>query len=179
MALHTPHLFAPSVPRLPVLRYTAPGEVYTQAVTAEVECAASVVAKEHQSLTEYVRLSTWLIGALPVVYGVFTWVYGTSLWSNSPVYPTALTVPMAPQSWGTVFIVLGVLSVWCAETRRYAADAVFSMATAVILASFMCAFVLEYVGQGMRGAIPPATSYALFSLLYMNRARLSWKFRRR
>lgn len=152
---------------------------YVTSVREDLDLAARDIARQHQALADYVRLSTWLISILPIVYGGLTWVFGDDLWTQSPIYRTALSVPYAPQSWGTAFIVLGVLSILLAELKSYAVDALCCMIMAVILASFMIAFLTEAIGSRLVGALPPATIYALFSLLFMNRARLSWKFRRR
>lgn len=172
-------LFAAHVSRHAPVHYAAGASArHAKALNDPLDTAASAIVRQHQALADYVRISTWLIGILPIAYGGMTWIFGDDLWSSSPIYRTALSVPYAPQSWGTTFIVLGVLSILLAELRYYAMDAVCCMAMAVILASFMVAFMAEAIGHHLIGALPPATIYALFSLLFMIRARLSWKFRR-
>ena len=128
---------------------------------------------------ETLRFSAWLTGGLPVLYGIATWLFGTSLWASSSVYTHALAVPGAPQSWGTVFIVLGVASIVTFERRQQRAAAVIDMLAAFVLAAFMASFILAGFKLHLPMAVSPAISYGVFALLYMDLARLAWKSRDR
>ena len=140
----------------------------------EVEAAVVSMAQRYQRMQEYVRFSTVLISTLPVVYGILTWVFGSALWSGSPVYQHALSVPYAPQSWGTVFIVLGVLSVWFGEKQQYRALAVTSILLGLVLGSFMFTFAAGAITSNTLSAIPPAVVYGIFALAFLNRSLLAW-----
>lgn len=133
------------------------------------------VARQFEDQREALRLNAWLIGLLPVLYGISTWIFGARLWSDSSLFAHALVVPGAPQSWGTAFIVLGVGSIVSAERSWHRADAAFCVLTALLLAVFMSAFVLSGVVYHLVTAVPPIISYGLFSLLYLGRSRLAWK----
>lgn len=170
-------LFAPIPVRTRPFRATT-----TQVATVtdeELDSAAQCVAAQFEAQSDYIRLSTWIIGALPVIYGVLTWVFGDALWASSPVYRSALLVPYAPQSWGTVFIALGALSIALAERDKHRADAVCCHLMAVILAAFMVSFALVAYTDTTLSALPPTVVYGLFALLYMNRGWMAWKSRRR
>lgn len=140
----------------------------------EIEAAVVSMAQRYQRMQEYVRFSTFLISSLPVIYGILTWVFGSALWAGSPVYRHALQVPLAPQSWGTVFIVLGVLSVWFGETRRYRALAVTSILLALTLGMFMFTFALSAFSTHTLAGIPPAVVYGIFAMAFLNRSMLAW-----
>ena len=134
--------------------------------------------REYILQVDYVRTSTVMLGLLPFLYGILTWVFGDDLWSTSPVYRTALAVPGAPQTWGTAFIVLGVLTVWFSGHRNHRGTAVVTAMTALVLASFMISFLIEGYRSWTAGALPPAVVYGVFSILFFSRARLSWELRK-
>lgn len=143
----------------------------------DVDEATARVVRQFEAQRDHIRVQTWLIGLLPVLYGILTWTFGDTLWASSPIYRTALAMPYAPQSWGVAFIVMGVLTVWFSERCKHRADMVACLVTAFVLAGFMASFVIVAVEDRTPGALPPAVIYALFALLYMNRAWLAWKSR--
>ena len=170
---------SPFTPRATVRPFRAVAGAVVTVADSDLNRAASCVARQFEVQRETLRFHAWITGALPVLYGVATWVFGTSLWASSPVYTHALAVPGAPQSWGTVFIVLGVASIVAFERRQHRASAIVDMLTSLVLACFMAAFVLAGFKLHLPMAASHAISYGLFALLYMNTARLSWKSRDR
>lgn len=144
----------------------------------ERQAAGERLIREYTLHLDFIRTSTVLLGLLPVLYGILTWVFGDALWATSPVYRTALTVPLAPQSWGTVFIALGVLTVWFSGHRNHRGSAVVTALTALVLASFMVSFLIEGLRSQTIGVMPPAVVYGIFSVLFLSRSRLSWELRK-
>lgn len=171
-----PSPFAPRPTVRPFRAVTRPPVIVSE---HDLDLAAVSLARQFEHQREALRFCCWIVAGLPILYGIATWLFGTSLWASSPVYTNALSVPGAPQSWGTVFIVLGVASIVCWERRACRIGAVVGMITSLVLACFMASFVLVGVQLHMPMAASPAISYGLFSLLYMNGARLAWKSRPR
>lgn len=134
---------------------------------------ADRMAAHYQHKADYVRTTTVLLGLLPLMYGVLTWVYGERLWAESGVYTTAMTVPWAPQSWGTVFMGLGAGTVWSAYRDRRRWTIALTLAMALVLSTFMITFLVVAV-TGKVSALHPALVYGVVSLLFLVRARLAW-----
>lgn len=148
-------------------------------MTREEQLAAGErVAREYTLHLDYIRTSTVLLGLLPFFYGILTWIFGDALWSQSQVYRTALAVPGAPQSWGAAFIAMGVLTVWFSGHRNHRGAAIVTALTALVLASFMVAFLIEGWRSHTIGVMPPACVYGIFSVLFLARSRLSWSLRK-
>ncbi|AER47665.1 hypothetical protein [Mycolicibacterium goodii] len=140
----------------------------------ELRILADRLADEYTRLLDHTRAVTTLLGLLPMLYGVLTWIFSDALWGSSPVYRTALMVPFAPESWGTVFVTLGLLTIVLAHTNRHRGLTVVSLLTALVLGMFMVAFAWEGYASQTLSALPPAVVYGIFALLFMNRARLAW-----
>lgn len=128
--------------------------------------------------TDYIRGTIGLLATLPTLYGLMTWFFGDDLWAGSEVYKTALTVPAAPQSWGTLFIAIGVTLYICAAKKRHRLTMTVSLITALMMGMFMVTFGVEYVARGNESALPPALGWGVFSLLLLNLWRLASKMNR-
>ncbi|QHB37753.1 hypothetical protein I5G63_gp012 [Mycobacterium phage Imvubu] len=139
---------------------------------------ADKLAAEHTRYVDFVRTATVLLGLLPMMYGGLTWVYGDRLWAGNAVYGTAMGVPGAPQSWGVLFVTLGVGVIASARLGRRRCIAGFTLASALMLAMFMVTFLTEVVGNGQVQALPPALVYGIVSLLFLSRSRMAWVGRR-
>lgn len=138
---------------------------------------ADKLAAEYTRHIDYIRTQTVLFGLLPVFYGLLTFWFGDDLWGGSIVYRTALAVPYAPESWGVVFTVLGGGVILFASWRRQRALAAWCMLTALVLSMFMVTFLTEWLGNADPSGLPPGVVYGIFSLSFMNRARLAWTSR--
>ena len=123
---------------------------------------------EHMVHQAFIRGSIGLLSLLPILYGLLTWVFGDDLWSGSEIYATALTVPGAPQSWGTIFLVLGLVLMTGALRVHLRLVAWVSLLTALILATFMVMFGVEYLARQNESSLPPALAWGVFSLLFLN-----------
>jgi hypothetical protein len=123
---------------------------------------------------DYIRTQTVLLALLPTIYGALTFVFGDDLWAGSGVYRTALQVPWSPQSWGLLFVTLGLGTIVTARRKMQRTIIGFTLTTALVLSMFMVTFLAEAIGNDAIGALPPAVVYGVFSLSFMNRARLAW-----
>lgn len=133
---------------------------------------------EHIYRVDYERGSTALLAVLPILYGTLTWIFGPELWGGSRVYETALQVPYAPQSWGSVFILLGGSLFVAAWRDKHKWCGLISITLAGVLSMFMVSFAMEWFGnRSNESALPPALIYAVFSLLFLNRWRFAAKMR--
>lgn len=147
----------------------------TQAERLEL---ADRLATEYTRLLDFVRVATVLLGLLPLLYGGLTWVYGDRLWAMNLAYNTALSVPWAPQSWGTLFIVVGVGTIIAAQRGHRRCIAIFTLSAALMLAMFMVTFLTEVVANDKPGGLPPTIVYGVVSLLFLARSHLAWVSRR-
>ncbi|AAN01860.1 hypothetical protein SEA_WEST99_18 [Mycobacterium phage West99] len=168
-------VFAPGpTRRFTVVSDRAAGDVMT---SEERLALADKLAAEYTRHIDYIRTQTVLFGLLPLFYGILTFVFGDDLWAGGVVYSTALQVPYAPQSWGVAFIVMGlgvIVNAWYRRQRLLVASC---MLTALILSMFMVTFLTEVVVSDNLSGLPPGVVYGIFSLSFMNRARLAWNSR--
>lgn len=176
-AHQTQHVLPARDARVRPFRVVDPRGTVVHVTEHDVDLSTARVVAQFQAYEDSIRVSTWLIGMLPIVYGILTWTFGDALWAASPVYRTALAMPYAPQSWGVAFITMGVATIWFAERKAYRADMWACLTTAFVLAGFMASFLIVAVEDHTLAALPPTVVYALFALLFMNRARLAWKSR--
>lgn len=133
------------------------------------------LVEDHQRLADFTRYVTTLLGLLPIMYGVLTWIFGDRLWGGNPVYGTAMQVPGAPQTWGAMFFILGLGTLISVRTGHDLCIVGFTVPTAVVLASFMVTFLVEAIGHDNPTALPPAIVYAVLALMLMARARMAWQ----
>lgn len=138
---------------------------------------ADKLAAENIYQVDYIRGSVGILAVLPIVYGLLTWFVGDALWSGSPVYSTALSVPGAPQSWGTLFIILGVALLICVRRRHFAMITGVSLVAALVFSTFMVSFGMEYFDSGNPSTLPPAFNWGTLSLLMLNLTRHGVKMR--
>lgn len=169
-----PVLAPPPRPKLRIVAATEPTRVMSQ---NDRMALADRLAAEHIRQLDYIRTQTVLFGLLPAIYGVLTFVFGDELWAGGVVYRTALQIPFAPQSWGVVFLIMGTGTIACAWLNMQMALACVSLATALVLSMFMVTFFTEVVVSHNLSGLPPGVVYMVFSLSFMNRARLAWASR--
>jgi len=139
---------------------------------------ANAFAKTVEPQLTYIRVQTGLLGLLPAVYGTLTFIFGGRLWDlgrdSGNAYATAMTVPYAPQSWGTVFVVVGVGMVYSAWSHRRKPLVVFSLGGALLSATFMMTFLADLINGQRVSVLPAAAVYTVLALMFLNRARLAW-----
>jgi hypothetical protein len=125
-------------------------------------------------MVDFLRTVTVLLGLIPFTYGGLTWLFGIGPWIGSPIYATALAVPYAPQSWGTVFLLLGIATIVSGLTGRHRCVLVSTILTALALSMFMVTFAEAAMLSSGAVGLPPAVVYGVLSLLFLTRARLAW-----
>lgn len=145
---------------------------------------AEAFVRQSEYRREFIVTQTVILALLPILHSVAIFVYGDRLWAfsapghtgNTPpgVYATAFSLPSAPESWGVFFIACGLGCLIALLTRHDRWLAVISALTAVVLASFMVAFVTDFFRYHAPPAIPGALVYCLVSLSFFNLARLAW-----
>lgn len=141
----------------------------------ELTHLGDLLAARMDRLETFAQAATVLLGLIPTAYGVLTWVYGSELWNDSPVYQTALQTPWAPQSWGAAMLLVGVLVVISGWRSHQKCLLITTAAASLLMATFMSMFVTEFVQHSDReGALAPAMIYAVISMLFLARARLAW-----
>lgn len=138
---------------------------------------ADFLLAEYIYRIDFIRGSIFVIGLLPLLYGISTWVFGMDLWSGSEVYNTALALPGAPQSWGSMFVSIGAGLVFCSFKRHLRVLRVAALAGALIMGMFMVTFSVEYYWRRNESAIPPALAWMIFSLMFFNLWRYASKMR--
>ena len=62
-----------------------------------------------KALIDYARGNAILHSAFLIAYGVVTFVYNDTLWSESRVHDTIGQLPKSPESWGALAIFFGVV----------------------------------------------------------------------
>lgn len=144
---------------------------------AELRALFARLEAEYYRQLDFIRTAGFLLGLLPLIYGILTWVFGDALWTGSQLYRTALEVPGAPQSWGTVFIVMGALTCLSSFWFRPKLTASATLGSALVLASFMFSFGWSAYQHESLSALPPTVVYGILSLLFFALARLAWKSR--
>lgn len=146
--------------------------------SARRQALADRLLAEHIYTTDYIRGSIGLLAVLPILYGILTFAAGDDLWAGSAVYQTAMAVPGAPQSWGSVFAAVGSLQMFCAFRRHYRLVKFVSIVAALLLGMFMVSFGAEYCLRSNESALPPALAWGVFSMLFLNVSRLAGKMSR-
>lgn len=140
-----------------------PAEIHTEAV-AELKA-------EVKSDQEFVRAATWVLSLLPIIYGLLTFWFSNELWITDNVNNPAMEVPGAPESWGAVFIFAGLGTLVFSELKKRIPTVTFAILGAMILATFMFAFLLsDDYPDSLNRAVP----YGAISILYIFRARRAW-----
>lgn len=146
----------------------------------ELRREAEAFARQSEYRREFIVLQTVFLSLLPILYSLAIFVYGDRLWSFSGgdvppgIYATAFSLPNAPESWGGFFAACGLGCLITLFTRHDRWLSIIAAITAVVLASFMVAFIADFVRYDVPPAIPGAIVYGIVSLSFFNLARLAW-----
>lgn len=127
---------------------------------------------------DFIRHVTVVLGLLSVGYGALTFIFGDFLWASGEkgAYQAALSVPLAPQSWGTVAVAMGIIILWAEFAEKYKVKAI-----ALLLQGFWCFvfasfFFYDCVDQKSAFAAPAILLWGAFGVVYIGRCRLAWKW---
>lgn len=123
-------------------------------------------------MDDFVWGETVFVALFPLVYGALTFVFSNALWNPTGVHAAALRVPGAPESWGVLFVLLAVAVIIGSVMRRKWLTVAACMTSALVYATFM--FVVLMATAAFPRTVAQAAIYLVFSLLFLNRARLAW-----
>lgn len=150
----------------------------TECVVVTVHDEAEAFVRQAEYRREFIVTQTVFLSLLPLLYSTAIFVWGDRLWragmAEPTVYATALDLPNAPESWGVFFALCGFGCLISLFTHHDRALAGISALSALILASFMVAFVSDFVRYDTPLAIPGSIVYCILSLSFFNLARLAW-----
>lgn len=149
----------------------------TECVVVTVHDEAEAFVRQAEYRREFIVTQTVLLSLLPLMYSVAIFIWGDRLWrvvGEQTVYATALDLPNSPESWGVFFAACGTGCLISLFTRHDRALAGVSGLSALVLASFMVAFVSDFVRYDAPLSIPGSIVYCILSLSFFNLARLAW-----
>ncbi|QNL30142.1 membrane protein [Gordonia phage Mariokart] len=136
------------------------------------------LVRQSEARREFIVAQTVYLALAPILYSVAIFIYGERLWrvagTDIAVYRTAMELPNAPESWGSLFMILGVgclVALWRRNDRWLAA---LAAVTAIVVCSFMVAFASDFVRFSAPQALPGAIIYGVIGLSFFNLSRLAW-----
>lgn len=139
------------------------------------------VVAEGEKRGVYINLQTVLVGLMPALYAVLTFIYGDRLWTfvgidpETGLYGSAFEVPYAPESWGFAFLLTGAAILALGPfpgLSRYLALACYT--SALLFLFFSASFVIDAVQHDVPPGWPPAIAYFMLASHAVNRGRLAW-----
>lgn len=127
----------------------------------------------------FLRWFTIHLGLISVGYGLLTFAFGEGLWGTGslPTYQSALSVPMAPQSWGTFAMTCGALMVIGEFANKAGLLASASFLQGIWCLTFASFFLFDSIQHETSAGISGVWVYAAFGVIYLGRARLAWVWR--
>lgn len=135
---------------------------------------------DYQSRTKagisFVHGFTVNMAIIPIGYGILTFVFGAEMWSGA-TYGSAMSVPYAPQSWGTVALALGILIVISERKRLYGLMSVACFLSATWCLIFAFFFLFDCIRHGMSFGAPGVLVYSTIGVAFLSLSRLAWKWR--
>lgn len=139
---------------------------------SELVAENAAMRKRLLRLDDFVWGETVFVALFPLTYGLLTFVFSNALWNPTGVHAAALRVPGAPESWGVTFVLLAVVAIIAALRRHKWILITTCMVSALVYATFM--FVVLMATVAFPRTVAQAAIYLVFSLLFLNRARLAW-----
>ena len=129
-----------------------------------------------ESLKGYLANEAYAVSGFAIFYGCLTWAFGKDLW---PPERAAFEVPFAPQSWGTVMIITGLVTAVVSSRRLvYSKYVSWSMRTMVLIwGIFSATFLIDILQDNDPRSYPPFGTYMLLALLCANRVSLEDQWR--
>lgn len=128
----------------------------------------------------FIRRVTAAFAAMAIGYGILTFIFGPRLWgppaAPGGLYSTAMTVPGAPQTWGAVAIVAGVLILVGQYRRRYLMLQWGCRVWSTWLFFFAITFTIDAF-NGVATANPPAWVYFCLAVVMVIRGELAREWR--
>lgn len=125
-----------------------------------------------KALLDYAKGNGIVHGLFAICYGLLTIIFGDELW-NGPVYQNANKLPWAPQSWGLVALLCGVIILYGAyrDRERLVRWGCFFMAVWCFV--FASLFLKDFIEYKAALSLPGVISYYHAAFLMINRSVLS------
>ncbi|QAX95306.1 membrane protein [Gordonia phage Hello] len=142
-----------------------------------LEDSSPAVPDKVESMKLYLAIESYALSAFAIYYGLLTYRFGESLW---PPGRSALSVPYAPQSWGTAMIVLAILTMIVSHRRiRWSKYVSLTMKLmCLVWGVFSATFVIDIVFHNAGpNAYPPMGVYLLLAVACANRSSLEDQWR--
>lgn len=137
------------------------------------------VSKERvEEAADFIRHVTVVLGLLSIGYGTLTFIFGDFLWAHGDMgtYRAALSVPLAPQSWGTMAVAMGLIILWAEFAEKYTAKSISLGLQGLWCLVFASFFFYDCVDQKSAFGVPAILLWGAFGVLYIGRSRLAWKW---
>lgn len=130
-------------------------------------------------ILNFLRWFTVHLGLISIGYGLLTFVFGAGLWGTGslPSYQSALSVPMAPQSWGTFALTCGILMLIGEFTSKKNLLASSSFLQGIWCFTFASFFLFDSIKSQTSVGASGVWVYIAFGVIYLGRARLAWVWR--
>lgn len=121
-----------------------------------------------KALLDYARGNGLLHGIFAIIYGTLTFIYGDDLWEG-PAYYNASKIPYAPQSWGAVAMLAGIIIILGSVKgkEKLVKWGCFFMSTWCLF--FASLFLKDFIETKMAFILPAAVSYYHAAFLMVNR----------
>ena len=125
----------------------------------------------------YVRGSTQAFIIFPIGYGILTLVFGDELWGAGRLYDAAMVIPFAPESWGVLALVFGILMAIGEFSERKMFLSVGCAMMGIWCYTFAALFLIDCLRYETPFGAPEALLYSVIGTHYWGRSRLALKWR--
>lgn len=129
-----------------------------------------------ESMRQYLAINSYALSSFAIFYGVLTYAFGSRLW---PPERSAFNIPHAPQSCGTVMLILGVITIVISHRRlkwsRYVSWAMKTLT--LVWGIFAMTFLVDIIQDQSPASWPPFGLYLMLAILCANRASLEDQWR--
>ncbi|QOR56181.1 membrane protein [Gordonia phage Linetti] len=129
-----------------------------------------------EALRVFLAIEAYALSLFAIYYGTLTFRFSDSLW---PPNRSASSVPYAPESWGTVIIIIAVLTIIASSRRlKWSKYVSWTMRTmCLVWGVFSITFFVDIMNGAPPTAYPPMGSYLLLAVVCANRASLEDQWR--
>lgn len=126
------------------------------------------------SLLATSRTASHLYGVWAIVYGILTFIFGDALW-QSRAYDLAHKIPVAPESWGAVLSIFGIMILYGQFRSKWTISSLGCWLTGVWCYLFAIFFLIDAIRRGEAFGLTGTWIYLILGTLMINRGALSRK----
>lgn len=133
-------------------------------------------ADKVEAMSGFLAREAYALSGFAIFYGCLTWIFGRGLW---PPEQSAFKIPWAPQSWGTLMIVFGLVTIVVSHRRlRWSKYVSLAMRTLVLVwGIFAITFLVDIFQDHDPRTYPPFGTCLLLAVLCANRVALEEQWR--